>query len=84
MNFDISEDDILTWIEFNIIHPYNSEDLVFDNDDLKRIELICGLKQHCNPNDESLQVILHLLDQINFLHKRFLDEENLKQSFPLK
>lgn len=66
----LEERDILNFIENNIISPYNNDDLLFDDEDLARLGLICELQEHCDPNEESLQVILHLIDQIHYLQKR--------------
>lgn len=66
----LSEQELFDWIELEIIHPYNSERLLFDEEDIRRIAFICELKKDCSANNESLQVILHLLDQVYFLHKK--------------
>lgn len=68
---EFDESDILRFIESNIICPYNNNDeLLFDDEDLARLRLISELQEQCEPNEESLQVILHLIDQIHFLHKQ--------------
>ena len=68
---EFDESDILRFIENNIICPYNNNDeLLFDEEDLARLRLISELQEQCDPNEESLQVILHLIDQIYFLHKQ--------------
>lgn len=66
----IEENEILNFIENNIISPYCNDELLFDDEDLTRLGLICELREHCDPNDEALQVILHLIDQIHSLQKR--------------
>lgn len=66
----IDQNDILNFIENNIISPYSNDDLLFDDEYLARLGLICDLREHCDPNDESLQVILHLIDQIHYLQKK--------------
>lgn len=63
----LREEDVLRYIESNIISPYDEERLLFDDEDLRRLELVCDLKDNCNPNDESLQIMLHLIDQIHYL-----------------
>jgi hypothetical protein len=66
----IQEDDILRFIENSLISPYSNEELLFDEEDLSRLRLISELQEHCDPNEESLQVILHLIDQIHYLNKQ--------------
>ncbi|MDC1174887.1 chaperone modulator CbpM [Bacteriovoracaceae bacterium] len=66
----IEEKDILNYIENNIVTPYRNDDLLFDDEDIARLILICELREHCDPNEESLQVILHLIDQIHYLQNR--------------
>ncbi len=68
-NYGLSEPEVQEWIEMKIIHPFNPSELLFDKEDLERIRLICELKGHCEPNLESLEVILHLVDQINYLQR---------------
>lgn len=65
-----SKDDILHFIESNTISPYNNDELLFDEEDLARLRLISELQEQCEPNQESLEVILHLIDQIHYLHKQ--------------
>lgn len=66
----IHEKDILRFIENSLICPYNHNELLFDEEDLSRLRLISELQEHCEPNEESLQVILHLIDQIHYLNKQ--------------
>ena len=71
----INDKDILRFIENNIISPYNYDELLFDEEDYARLQLICELQEQCEPNDESLQVILHLIDQIHYLHKQIPEKK---------
>lgn len=71
----ISEEEVYQWIELEIIHPYDLENMLFDEEDLKRIGFICDLRERCSPNKESLQVILHLLDQVQFLQRKMAPED---------
>lgn len=64
------EDEILHFIESNLISPYIYEELLFDDEDLERLRLISELQDQCGPNEESLQVILHLIDQIHYLQRQ--------------
>ncbi len=65
----LAKEEILRLVESDLISPYNYDELLFDEEDLGRLGLICQLREQCDPNEESLQVILHLIDQIHFLHK---------------
>ena len=67
--YGISKNEVYEWIRMDIIHPFNASELIFDREDLERIRLICELKSHCDPNIQSLEVILHLIDQLNYLKK---------------
>ncbi len=69
-NYGISELEIQEWIQMKIIHPFDSVALIFDKEDIDRIRLICELKNQCDPNLYSLEVILHLIDQLNYLYKK--------------
>ena len=61
---------ILHYVEEDWIHPADKEHGLFDDEDVARIELICELKEEFNVNEEAIPIILHLLDQINLLHRR--------------
>lgn len=74
-NYGLSTTEVREWIQVELIHPFNPSDLLFDREDLERIRLICELKNHCDPNIQSLEVMLHLIDQLNYLQKK-LNENN--------
>jgi hypothetical protein len=42
--------------------------MIFDEEDLARIRLIYELQHVMGVNDESIPVILHLVDQLNRMH----------------
>lgn len=65
----IEKDEVIEYIQEKIIRPYDDENLIFDEEDFGRLALICELKENCSPNIESLQVILHLIDQIHHLQR---------------
>lgn len=69
LQMGITEGDLALWIEHEIIHPYDLENMLFDEEDFRRISFICDIQDRCAPNIESLQVIIHLLDQIQYLQK---------------
>jgi chaperone modulatory protein CbpM len=65
---------ILHCIELHWIEPRAEQE--FDEEDLARARLIRELKEDFGANDESIPIILHLLDQvyllrngISYLHK---------------
>ena len=66
----IQKNDILRFIENSLISPYNNDELLFDEEDLSRLRLISELQEQYETNEESLQVILHLIDQIHYLNKQ--------------
>jgi chaperone modulatory protein CbpM len=51
------------------IRPAERERLAFDEEDLARVKLINDLQQTLGVNDEAIPVILHLIDQLNHLHR---------------
>ena len=50
------------------ITPLDPMNLIFDEDDVIRIQLITELKEHLGVNDEAIPIILHLVDQLHLLH----------------
>jgi DNA-binding transcriptional MerR regulator len=77
----LSPDLIVRFISFEWIIPSDrSNDLqhqTLDDEDLARIFLIKQLQEEFGVNDESIPIILHLIDQLNRTHlevrRRFLD-----------
>jgi chaperone modulatory protein CbpM len=66
----VSSTTIVHFIEEEWIYPANMEQQLFDEEDVSRILLIQDLKEKFGVNDEGVPLILHLIDQINFiLHK---------------
>ena len=62
------EDKIINqFIKEEWIRPIDSEMRVLDEEDVSRILLIQDLKERFGVNDEAVPVILHLIDQINFI-----------------
>jgi DNA-binding transcriptional MerR regulator len=66
----LEEDQIVFFIEQQIIQPFDISEKLFDEEDLARLFLIKDLMEQCNPNSESLEVILHLIDQLHVLQSR--------------
>jgi chaperone modulatory protein CbpM len=59
----------LTWIT-----PMDPVNNIFDAEDIARIQLIHDLQNNLGINDEAVPVILHLVDQINLLHRQLKSE----------
>jgi hypothetical protein len=57
-------------IEREWIIPSNIEEKRLDQEDIARILLIKDLKEVFGVNDESIPIILHLIDQIHWLKSR--------------
>lgn len=77
LTFEISEaacecrlnaEEILQFIDYEWILPHDPVKLLFDEDDIARIQFISELKFQLGVNDESVPIILHLTDQLNYLH----------------
>jgi chaperone modulatory protein CbpM len=47
--------------------PFNQAEMLFDDEDIARINLICELRNDLGVNDEAIPVILSLLDQLHHL-----------------
>ncbi len=61
---------IIHFIEEEWVTPIDREHLMLDEEDEARIGLISMLKNEFEVNDESVPIILHLIDQLNYLHHR--------------
>ena len=66
--FGVEEIVIVKFIENEWIDPLSLEDKEFDEEDLSRIRLIFDLMNNLEVNEQSVPIILHLLDQIHRLH----------------
>ncbi len=61
---------IVHFIEEEWINPIDLDLKMFDEEDVCRILLIQDLKERLGVNDEAVPVILHLVDQLNYIiHK---------------
>lgn len=59
---------IMRFIEEEWITPINCEEPILDEEDVARIRLIWELHEDFGVNDESMPIILHLIDQLNRMH----------------
>jgi len=67
---DLSESEIKRFIEEEWILPSDPEELLFDEEDRARLELIRELQRDLGVNDEAVPIILRLLDQLHLLRLR--------------
>ena len=58
--------------------PAEPSEIQLDEEDIARLKLIQELQQDLGVNDESMPIILHLLDQLNFI--RVSSEDWAKKS----
>jgi chaperone modulatory protein CbpM len=63
--YSISEDHLEQFIIEEWITPYDEEEMLFDEEDIARMNLICELRDDLGVNDESIPIILKLLDQLH-------------------
>ncbi|MFH0977088.1 MAG: chaperone modulator CbpM [Spirochaetota bacterium] len=68
--YKVNEVFIYQCIEKQWITPCDCEKELLDKEDIARILLIKDLKEIFSVNDESIPVILHLIDQIHWLKSR--------------
>jgi len=68
--YGISTNEILQFIAEDWIQPLDSQGLIFDEDDIARLQLIMDLKNDFGVNDESVPIILHLVDQLKLIHSQ--------------
>jgi chaperone modulatory protein CbpM len=71
--YSVSKQFIIKCIEHRWIVPCETEKLNLDKEDIARILLINDLKNELGVNDEGVPIILHLVDQIHLMKKKFND-----------
>lgn len=77
---NLSEVFIYQCIEKEWIVPSDMKNTYFDQEDISRILLIKDLKEDFGVNDESVPLILYLIDQMHWLKSQVKHlMENLKQ-----
>lgn len=64
----VPSDIIIHFIQEEWIVPKDISTPDFDDEDVARIRLIWDLRSNFGVNDESMPIILHLLDQLNRIH----------------
>lgn len=63
----LSTTTIVHFIEEEWVTPIDSERQMLDEEDVSRILLIQDLREKFGVNEEGIPLILHLIDQINFI-----------------
>jgi chaperone modulatory protein CbpM len=64
----LEQEILISWIHNEWIVPANKEETELDQEDIARARLIRSLQSEFGVNNESVAIILHLLDQLHFLH----------------
>jgi chaperone modulatory protein CbpM len=80
LNYKLSETFIIECIESRWILPCDCENNHLDEEDIARLMLIKDLKHDFGANNESVPIILHLIDQIHALQaqvKRFFERDKM-------
>ncbi|MEZ4814178.1 MAG: chaperone modulator CbpM [Bdellovibrionota bacterium] len=65
----IEEETLESFIQREWLKPLDQDTMKFDDEDMRRLVLILELQRDFNVNEEGLDIILHLLDQLNSLKK---------------
>ena len=63
------------FIQEEWIVPFNRAEMLFDDEDIARINLIWELRNDLGVNDEAVPIILNLLDQLH--HLRAIAHKNI-------
>lgn len=66
-DMEMEQEIILHFIQEEWVTPYDQEAMIFDDEDLSRIQLIQELQHDLGVNDEAVPIILNLIDQLNLL-----------------
>ncbi len=69
---------IIHFIEEEWLNPIDRETKMLDEEDVCRILLIHDLRERFGVNEEGIPVILHLVDQLNYIIHQ--SEKNTKNS----
>lgn len=62
------------FISFSWVKPAHAEEMLLDEEDLSRCELIGLLQHELGVNDEAVPVILHLIDLSHCMRSRLRDQ----------
>ena len=66
-SYELNEVFIYKCVEEKWIIPCDIDNICFDEEDISRIRLIKDLKKDFGVNDESIPIILHLIDQLHWM-----------------
>lgn len=67
--YGMSPEIIIRFVSFEWIVPSDWEHEILDEEDIARARLIWQLQHEFGVNDESIPIILHLIDQLNLTIK---------------
>jgi len=65
----VAEDLMREFVAKEWLRPAETGKLAFDDEDLARFRLIWQLQEDFGVNDEGVDIILHLIDELNFLRR---------------
>ena len=71
--FHLDSNDILEFIQNEWLQPKDPFEILFDQEDLNRLQFIIDLKNDFEANDQSIPIILHLVDQLKYLQLKILE-----------
>lgn len=74
---NIDQETVLSWVECSLVQPIDKEAPAFDEEDLGRIRFLADMRKTYNTNRESLEVMMHLVDQIHCLTAELRKAKNL-------
>lgn len=63
----IDTNTINQWIDLELVKPFNTASSFFDEEDVERMRLILNLQSLHDLNYDSIELVLHLIDQIHYL-----------------
>jgi chaperone modulatory protein CbpM len=72
----VSREVIVYYVQESWVSPIDPRELIFDEEDIARIKLIHELRRDLGVNDESIPIILHLIDQLNYLNLKLREDDN--------
>ena len=74
---NIKIEEIHQYISDEWLRPFDQKNLLLDQEDLSRIELIYEMSKNLGVNDEGISIILHLIDQLNFILMNSVENKSL-------
>ena len=72
----VTHETLRKYISEEWIRPFDIELLLFDDEDMVRVSLICELQEDMGVNDEAVLIILNLIDQVNYLRTNIISNKD--------